>query len=159
MKRALFSLAFILCTVLSLSAQTEKDFSSRFLEQEGVSAEVNCQTIGPDMIAQLASSYATQLSNEEVAQLKNIKSMRVVRSISTTKVDELFHDALSLLQQDKGRYYEILSYGEKKLFGRKKNKTIVELILLVREDGFFNLVNLTGTYDEQTLKQLISKTQ
>lgn len=159
MKKALLLLLVALTGTLTLSAQKETDFTSRFLEQDHVEESVFCQTVGPAMIAQLVTAYSGSLSPEVAAQLKNIKSMRVVTAKGTLAPDELLRIALNLLQQDKGRYTELAEKSHYQLYARKKKDTIVELILIDTQHAQFNMVNVTGTLDADALQQLISKTQ
>lgn len=155
MKKTIATLALLLCATIAAVAQQQTDFASKFLKQYEGTAQLNCQTIGPDMMEMLLSMKGTQLSDSQRQQLRKVKTMRLVQGPATYSATSYYDEAINLLTNSNGRFEELTEADGGKIYARRNDGTIVELVLAAEMKNHFILVDITGTIDEDAINQLL----
>ncbi len=151
MKRVLL-LCWMACTTVALMAQ---DFASRFMDEHKDDTNLTCVTISPKMMEEIISNDADK--DEEVLDIiSNLKSMQMLTS--QVKGQEYFDDAVKIVEKNSKRFEPFLSFdGESEncqILIRKKNRSIIELVMLVREKNHFLVVNFTGNMNQEFIRKL-----
>ena len=154
--RRLLILAFILTTVpMSISAQRELDFASKFMEINGnLYEELTCKTVSPFMMERIMKLDTLEDNKEMRKVLAQLKSIQIVKAQGSSLGDTLFNKATELAQLNKRRYKLYADDEDRQIYLRKRNKIIVEMVFIANMDNVFNIVNLTGNMDESFLKEL-----
>lgn len=141
MKRALLTY-WVLLLPLLLSAQ---DFTSLFLDEHKEDTTLSRVTISPRMMGEILKSDTGK--DEDILEIiSSLKSMQVLSS--EAEGQSYFQKALKVVDDNSERFEPYLSYEDEKenyrIVIRKKGKIIVELIMLVVEEGRFAMINFTG---------------
>jgi len=151
MKSVLFILWMSLISV-SVCAQ---DFASRFLESHKPDTNLNCVTISPNMMEKVMN---LDVHNEDkmMDMISKLKSMQML----TTQVNgqKYYKEALSVLEKNSGRFVSFLTFDDKsenfQIMVRKKKDAIIELVMLMREDDNFTVINFTGNMSKDFIARL-----
>jgi len=151
MKSVLFILWMSLISV-SVCAQ---DFASRFLESHKHDTNLNCVTISPNMMEKVMN---LDVHNEDkmMDMISKLKSMQML----TTQVNgqKYYKEALSVLEKNSGRFVSFLTFDDKsenfQIMVRKKKDAIIELVMLMREDDNFTVINFTGNMSKDFIARL-----
>lgn len=154
MKRLLFLLA-LLCCAVTVAAQREQDFASRYMSLYGETAALECATVSPAMIErilQLPDSESTTHVKQVLAQLKSI---RVVSGKALEEAGELYEKACSLAKRNSNRYKPYNETADRSIYMRKRGKLILEIVLLQRAAEVFTIVSLTGNMSDDFLQELL----
>lgn len=151
MKSVLFILWMSLISV-SVCAQ---DFASRFLESHKPDTNLNCVTISPNMMEKVMN-LDVQNEDKMMDMISKLKSMQMI----TTQVNgqKYYKEALSVLEKNSGRFVSFLTFDDKsenfQIMVRKKKDAIIELVMLMREDDNFTVINFTGNMSKDFIARL-----
>lgn len=151
MKSVLFILWMSLISV-SVCAQ---DFASRFLESHKPDTNLNCVTISPNMMEKVMN-LDVQNEDKMMDMISKLKSMQML----TTQVNgqKYYKEALSVLEKNSGRFVSFLTFDDKsenfQIMVRKKKDAIIELVMLMREDDNFTVINFTGNMSKDFIARL-----
>jgi hypothetical protein len=137
-------------------AQRSQDFASRFVKIHQADTTIQCVTVSPKMMEQIAKSQ-DESRNAAIRQaIGKLKSARIV-----TASNCYYDSAEELLKQNATRFQFDTDYqhGEKHgVFYKRKNRkgNTVELIMLHADDKQerLTIVNLTGDLDEDFISSL-----
>jgi len=151
MKRVLLILWISLISV-SVCAQ---DFASRFLESHKPDTNLTCVTISPKMMEKVMD---LDVENEDklMDMISKLKSMQLL----TTQVNgqKYYKEALGVLEKNSDRFEQFLSFEDKsenfQIMVRKKRNAIIELVMLMREDDNFTVINFTGNMSKDFIARL-----
>ena len=155
MKRLTLLILFA-AAVISIAAQNEDDFAATFMKRFGEGGFLTCSTVSPAMMEKLLQSEEIELDEHKTLLLKNIRSVRIVQEKAGRKDATLYNAAAGMLDDNPKRYLLRDEYDGKKLYIRQRGKTILEIILLARDEGALQIVDITGLMDNKIL-QLLTK--
>ena len=138
-------------------AQRSQDFASRFMKEHSSDTTIQCVTVSPKMMEQLANSPDESRNATLRQAIGKLKSARIV-----TAAESYFDDAEELLRQNAARFTSGKSYTRGQQHGafyerkNRKGKT-VELILLHADNrqGRLTIINLTGNLDQDFINSLL----
>lgn len=144
---------------LSLSAQGEEDFASRYMKLYAEGTSLTCSTVSPQMMARVMNVAEADNDPHLRQVLSQMKSLRVVRSGKSEESGPLYEKALSLLHHNAQRYQP---YGDSDtedgegLWVRRKGEVILEIVLLSHSaaEGM-SIVDLTGNMDDTFIVELL----
>ena len=144
---------------LSLSAQGEEDFASRYMKLYAEGTSLTCSTVSPQMMARVMNVAEADNDPHLRQVLSQMKSLRVVRSGKPEESGPLYEKALSLLHHNALRYQP---YGDSDtedgegLWVRRKGEVILEIVLLSHSaaEGM-SIVDLTGNMDDTFIVELL----
>jgi len=151
MKRVLFILCFSLVSVWVCA----QDFASRFLESHKPDNNLTCVTISPKMMQKVLD---LNLENEEqmMDMISKLKSMQMLTSQGNGQ--KYYKEALSILEKNSGRFESFLTFEDKsenfQIMVRKKRNAIIELVMLMRQDDNFTIINFTGNMSRDFIDRL-----
>ena len=86
--------------------------------------------------------------------LSQLKSIRLAISPNPAETETLYANALQLAKQNPKRYKLYAEEEGKKLYTRSRGQVIVEIVLFMKHEQQFSLINLTGNMNRQILEQL-----
>lgn len=158
MRRAA-ALAAALLLAMTTAAQTSQDFAAKFMEQCEEDTALQCVTISPKMMEELAKQPDTD-GEEHIAQaLQKIKSARIITA--STRGEEYYEMAEELLRDNPQRFAHAQDFQTESAHGtfytrRSTSGDIVELIMLHTDTikGNLIIVNLTGDIDAEFVESL-----
>ncbi len=132
-----------------------QDFASRFMNDHKEDSNLTCVTISPRMMEEIMNSEGEK--NEEVLDiLSNLKSMQMLTA--DTKGQQYYDDAVKIVEKNSRRFEPFLSYeGDSencRILIRKRNKSIIELVMLVQSKNHFMVVNFTGNMNATFIQKL-----
>lgn len=154
MKRLLTILVFIVWQ-LSLFAQKEQDFATRFMDIHGKEyKELTCSTVSPYMMEQIMKLDTIDGHNGLRKVLSQLKSIQIVGAKGETIGDSLFFKATDLAKRNKKRYKLYTNDKERQIYLRQRNKIIVEMVFITKQHDDFSIVNLTGNMNQSFLEEL-----
>ena len=156
MKHRLLYTLLTLCLPLLCSAQSQQDFASIFMARHAENSALSCATVSPTMMEKVMQLDADKADKDTRKISRSLKSCRIVTCKNQAEADDLYNKALTLVRNNAGRYKPFDKYDGKQLYVRRRGKSIVELILLTNAGGTLTIVDLTGTMDENFVKQLSS---
>lgn len=154
MKQFLLTLIAALIS-LAASAQKEQDFAARFMELHGSEAQLSCTTVSPLMLERMMQLPDVEGNDPMKQVLAQLKSIRMVTGGEADKADQLYAQAQQLAQHNAQRYRLHTEEPGKTLYIRKRGRVIVEMVLLVKMEKNFSLINLTGNMTDQFLRQVL----
>lgn len=132
-----------------------QDFASRFLESHKPDTNLNCVTISPNMMEKVMN-LDVQNEDKMMDMISKLKSMQML----TTQVNgqKYYKEALSVLEKNSGRFVSFLTFDDKsenfQIMVRKKKDAIIELVMLMREDDNFTVINFTGNMSKDFIARL-----
>lgn len=154
--RSFCLLITMLCCLVSVNAQNEQDFASRYMSLYAKTYSLECTTVSPLMFEKMMN--LSDVKND--AQIKEVfsqlKSIQVVDNAKQEETSYLYNKALQLVQHNEARYKQYAQRQSKRLFVRRKGKIIVEMVLFMKYDHHFKLINLTGNMTDDFLKHLMN---
>lgn len=145
----LFAL-FVLPTVVYT-----QDFASRFRsEHEGDSALI-CVTISPKMMHDILNSSA----EKDESMMEIIADLKSMQMCVANENGQLYYDsAMDVCEKNSSLFEPFLSYDEAegncKIMVRKKKEEVTELIMLMKQNEGFALINFTGAMDAEFISKL-----
>lgn len=154
MKRFILTI-LILCLTTTIWAQKEQDFASHYMELYAEDASLSCTTVSPTMMERMLKLPNVEDDKQMKAVLAQVKSIRILRNDKHGKADDLYGKALELAQQNAKRYKIYAEQESKKIYIRKRGKTIVEIVLLTIQAQNFCMVNITGNMNDKFLQDVI----
>lgn len=146
----------LMCWMVLLSvAVSAQDFASRFLSEHKEDSNLTCVTISPKMMAEIMKSDSER--DEEILDIiSNLKSMQMLTS--EVKGQSYYEEALKIVEKNTGRFEAFLSFNDEsencQIMVRKKNNTIVELVMLMHEKNHFAVINFTGKMSPEFISRL-----
>jgi len=151
MKRVLLA-CWIFLLPLVLSAQ---DFTSIFLEENGVDSTLTRVTISPKMMEEILKSDTDK--NEDIMEIiSSLKSMQILSS--SANGESYFQKARKVVDDHSKRFEPYLSYADEnenyQIVVRKRGGSIVELIMLMVEEDRFAIINFTGKIKPEFISTL-----
>lgn len=157
MKRTICLLATALMS-LSTIAQRTTDFAERFMQSCHDDSLVECVTVSPKMMEQIAQPDSTRSHNMQLA-LQKLKSARIITASDSLQL--YYQRAEQLLKRYPKRFIHNRDYGNALTYGSFYTRKIrsgktVELIMLRAdvENNQLVIVNLTGDIDEEFVNAL-----
>ncbi len=97
-----------------------------------------------------------QNEDKMMDMISKLKSMQML----TTQVNgqKYYKEALSVLEKNSGRFVSFLTFDDKsenfQIMVRKKKDAIIELVMLMREDDNFTVINFTGNMSKDFIARL-----
>ena len=156
MRRALCLLITMIVGAAAM-AQRAQDFASRFMKEHSNDTTIQCVTVSPKMMEQLANSFDESRNATLRLAIGKLKSARIV-----TAAENYFDDAEELLRQNAARFTFEKGYTRGQQHGafyeRKNRKgNTVELIMLHADNrlGRLTIINLTGNLDKDFISSLM----
>ena len=154
MKRTLF-LFIVLIGQLSVFAQKEQDFATRFMDIHGNTyKELTCSTVSPFMMEQIMKLDTIGANRGLRKVLSQLKSIKIVGAKCENIGDSLFSKATDLAKRNQKRYKLYTNDKERQIYLRQRNKIIVEMVFITKQHDDFSIVNLTGNMNPSFLKEL-----
>lgn len=130
-------------------AQHEMDYAECFMKSYGMKHGLTCNTVSPAMMKRISirtkTDTACALSKKEIDFVENIKSLRIVEVADSENVAQHQREAIRLLEANVNRYQEIATNKDQLVFGRKKGKLYVEVVMLMNKP-LFKVIDLTGKF-------------
>ena len=155
MRRALCLLAIMLVAGMT-NAQRNQDFASKFMKMNQADTTIQCVTVSPKMMLQLANIHDESHNASMQQAVAKLKSARIV-----TADEGYFEVASELLKQNSARFsfeQEFKRDEQYWAFYKRNNRrgNTVELILLHGDSkkDRLTIVNLTGNIDEDFIRCL-----
>ena len=154
MKHFVITFWLLLLSVASF-AQQELDFATKFMELNKANFnELRCCTVSPYMMERIMKLDTLEGNNNIRNILAQLKSIQIVEAHNSNNCDSLFVLATNLAKENKRRYKLYANEEEKKVYLRKRNKVIVEMVLISNPDNELNIVSITGNMDDGFIKEL-----
>ena len=153
--KRLAALTLTLVLTLSVSAQREQDFATRFVklyDKGPVKLERN--TVSPLMMERILDLKTVEEDKSKQELLRDIRTVQIVVSEDTLMADSLYQLAQSLAQRNARRYQVYANDDERAVYLRKRNDWILEIVLISKRNNTFSIVALTGKMDDDFLAQL-----
>lgn len=152
---------FIIClltTICSLTAwaQNEQDFASRYMALYANGTSLQCTTVSPLMLEKMMQLPNVEENAHTRQVLSQLKSIRMVANSTSHETQELYNKATHLAQRNNRRYKPYAQRHDKQLYVRRRGKYIVEMVLFMKHDHHFKLINLTGNMTDDFLNQLLN---
>lgn len=136
-------------------AVTAQDFASRFLAEHNEDSNLTRVTISPKMMGEILKSDVER-DEEILDMISDLKSMQMLTS--DVKGEHYYDEALKVVGKNSDRFESFLSFKDKsagcQIMIRKKNGTIIELIMLMYEKNHFSVINFTGTMSQEFISRL-----
>lgn len=153
MKGKLICLAGLLVWTINIQGQ---DFASRFMHEISKDTSISCETISPKMLETLMKIH-NENKDENTSLISKLKSVRIIHVPKRSKA--YFKNAETLLDRNKNRFTEVTEVRNaenKKIFLRKKDELILELVLLNMDtiQNKLTIINLTGEMDQEFIDEL-----
>lgn len=159
MKRVACLIALVISVCVTVVAQRNSDFASRYMETIENDSRVQCETISPKMMEQLTSMPDSTRSEVMQQALQKLKSARIITALDS--VEQYYSKAITLLKKYPQRFKLYEEYEKDDAYGafysrRSKADRIVELIMLRADIKTRTLIiiNLTGDLDEIVISML-----
>lgn len=154
MKRFL-PLILLFLISLTVSAQKEQDFASRYMALYADGTSLSCTTVSPTMMERVLS-LPDVADNKDIKQLlQQIKSIRMVTNTDKQETDTLYGSAVGLAKRNTSRYKLQAEEDDKQLYVRKRGKAIVEMVLLMKQQQRLYMVSVTGNLDDAIVEQIL----
>lgn len=146
----------LLAALISLAAwgQKEQDFASRFIALYAPGTSLQCTTVSPLMMERLLKLPKVEGDSTTKQVFSQLKSIRLAVSPNPAETETLYANALQLAKQNPKRYKLYAEEEGKKLYTRSRGRVIVEIVLFMKHEQQFSLINLTGNMNRQILEQL-----
>lgn len=97
------------------------------------------------MMEEILNSDAEK-DKEILSIISSLKSMQMLTA--TVKGQSYYDEALKIVEKNSRRFEPFLSFTDKnvdyRILVRKKNNTIVEVVMLMHEKNHFSVINFTG---------------
>ncbi len=132
-----------------------QDFTSRFMADCPADSGLVCVTISPKMMEEILKSEAEKDAGM-TAIISNLKSMQLLSS--QTDAEIYYAHALDVLEKNEDLFESLVLVAEptedSRILIRKREDTIIELVMLTHTDGRFSVINFTGTMDPDFIARI-----
>lgn len=157
MKRLLLICLVFLGVALTVKANGEPDFASKYLMLYGQTYDIDCKTISPQMMERILSGVAGSEDENTMRVLSQIKSIRILTTEpNACQAKTLFEKAEELAVQNKRRYSVYSQAHGQNIYVRRRGKQFLELVVVKqKEDSTFYMLNLTGYLSDKFLQQVL----
>lgn len=157
MKRLLLICLVFLGVVLTVKANGEPDFASKYLMLYGQTYDIDCKTISPQMMERILSGVAGSEDENTMRVLSQIKSIRILTTEpNACQAKTLFEKAEELAAQNKRRYSVYSQAHGQNIYVRRRGKQFLELVVVKqKEDHTFYMLSLTGYLSDKFLQQVL----
>lgn len=155
MKRALI----IGCTmVFAATTAMAQDFVSKYMQENKHDTVLHCISISPKMMEEVLKIDSQKGDEEEMRSIMaNLKSMQIVSS--KTNGDFYFNKAEEIVEKNANRFEPFLSFNDRnencRIMVRKKEKTIIELVMFSHKEDSFQVINFTGNMNDEFIDNLV----
>lgn len=153
--RILCLLLIAICS-LNAQAQNEQDFASRYMSLYAKGTSLKCTTVSPLMLEKMMSLPDVKSDDQKKTLLSQLKSIRMVDNTVKSETQRLYTNAQQLANHNGVRYKLYAQRQSKRLFVRRKDGLIVEMVLFMKYDSYFRLINLTGNMTDEFIKQVMN---
>lgn len=153
MRRTFCTLIAALFT-LTVWAQEQQDFATRFMDLYGEGSSIERMTISPQMLERVMRLPEMEENSEEKEILSQLKSIQMLTNADSAETKTLYGEAVQLAQHNAQRYKLRADADDKKLYIRERGEVIVEMVLLMRDEQSFLLINFTGNMTDKFLEQV-----
>lgn len=153
--RILCLLLIAICS-LNAQAQNEQDFASRYMSLYAKGTSLKCTTVSPLMLEKMMSLPDVKSDDQKKTLLSQLKSIRMVDNTVKSETQRLYTNAQQLAKHNGVRYKLYAQRQSKRLFVRRKDGLIVEMVLFMKYDSHFRLINLTGNMTDEFIKQVMN---
>lgn len=154
MKRALL----IVCTtVFTAATAMAQDFVSRYMLENKHDTLLHCISVSPKMMEEVLKTDIKNGDQEEMRHIMaNLKSMQIVSS--KTKGNFYFNKAEEIIEKNVNRFEPFLSFNGSnencRIMIRKKEETIIELVMFIHKNDSFQVINFTGNMNNEFIDNL-----
>lgn len=124
------------------------------LHSKGTSLQ--CTTISPQMLERMMQLPDIEDDSAEKKIFSQLKSIQMLTNTVPEETNELYNEALQLAQNNTQRYKLRAETDDKMLYIRQRGKVIVEMVLLMKTEQNFRLINLTGNMTDKFLDQVFN---
>lgn len=157
MKRLLLICLVFLGVALTVKANGEPDFASKYLMLYGQTYDIDCKTISPQMMERILSGVAGSEDENTMRVLSQIKSIRILTTEpNACQAKTLSEKAEELAAQNKRRYSVYSQAHGQNIYVRRRGKQFLELVVVKqKEDRTFYMLNLTGYLSDKFLQQVL----
>ena len=139
---------------IAAQAQNEQDFASRFMSLYAHQSTLQCTTVSPLMLERMMQLPDVEENDHTRQVLSQLKSIQMANNTDWHDSDWLYNKALRLANRNDKRYKPYAQRQSKRLYVRRRGKYIVEMVLFMKHDRHFRLINLTGNMTDDFLKEL-----
>lgn len=154
----------ILCTLIAAllpllawaQSQKQQDFATRFMKLYSNGTSLQCTTISPQMLERMMQLPDIEDDSAEKKIFSQLKSIQMLTNTVPEETNELYNEALQLAQNNTQRYKLRAETDDKMLYIRQRGKVIVEMVLLMKTEQNFRLINLTGNMTDKFLDQVFN---
>lgn len=140
---------------IAAQAQQEQDFASRFMSLYAHESTLQCTTVSPLMLERMMQLPDVEDNNHMRQVLSQLKSIQMAHNAEQHDTDWLYNKAVHLVNRNDQRYKPYAQRQSKRLYVRRRGKFIVEMVLFMKHDHHFRLINLTGNMTDDFLKELL----
>lgn len=141
----------LLSTVISA-----QDFVTRFLDKREPDTNLKYISVSPKMMQEVLKIEIEDDKDDVMDIISNLKSMQMLSA--TVHSSEYFKEALNILNKNSERFSSFTSLDNDsdnyRIMIRKKNGTIVELVMLVNENNKFVVINFTGNMNDKFINRI-----
>jgi len=154
MKNAIILLiSYWLCT-LTAFAQGEEDFAASYMRHNAKDHKLECITVSPEMMGRIYLLPSDSLQQDSLQQvLHQVKSIRIVNSTADPSTIEILYEKAELLASYSKLCYEVFAKdSDCTIYVRRFDDIIVELVMLLRGEEEFCIVDFTGNMNEDLIR-------
>ncbi|MBO5698691.1 MAG: DUF4252 domain-containing protein [Bacteroidaceae bacterium] len=161
MKNLILVVILLFSSVSSVLAQGEEDFAASFMRLNAADHKLECITVSPNMMSRMLALPVDSVQSDSLSSiLRQVKSIRVVNSVADEATIELLYEKAELLAVYSKLCYETYAKADDCTFYiRCFDDVIVELVMLLRNNNEFCIVNFTGNMDREFLQLIGRRTQ
>lgn len=132
-----------------------QDFASRFRKEHQGDSALVCVTISPKMMHDIMND-STQKDEGMMEIIADLKSMQMC--VSNENGQAYYDSALDVFDNNSSLFEPFLSYdgdeGNCKIMVRKRKGEFTELIMFMKQNEGFSLINFTGDMDDEFIAKL-----
>lgn len=147
-------LTLTICST-SVQAQNEQDFASRYMSLYAKGTSLKCTTVSPLMLEKMMDLPDVKSDEQKKALLSQLKSIRLVNNTAKGETQKLYNNAQQLAKHNAARYKLYAQRQSKRLYVRRKDGLIVEMVLFMKHNSMLRLINLTGNMTDEFIKQVM----
>lgn len=154
MKHLLCTFVCFILALTSARAQHEQDFASRYMSLYAEGTSLKCTTVSPLMMERMLKLPDVEGDDKAKQVLKQLKSIRLVHHTQADEMQQLYQKACDLAFRNPQRYKLYAEEADKKIYVRRHDGHIVEIVMFMHTDAF-RLLSVTGNISEDFLQQVL----